>query len=81
MGCVSIYRYLCPLHGAESNGQLMTFWGQSYWDDSSSNHFCCMAGYTLRVADWERFDSEWKKVLDTFHITRAHMTDFVAHAE
>ena len=73
---VSLYRWL-SVYGWNAGQALMSMLS-SYWDDSGSHFFCTIVGYVCKVESWEAFDEKWNSALSEFHVSRAHMTDYVA---
>jgi hypothetical protein len=56
----------------------------AYFDDSGTspnNSVAAVAGYIGSVAQWERFNVEWNKLLSQYELTEIHRTDLESRHE
>jgi hypothetical protein len=47
----------------------------AYFDDSATEDVAAVAGYIGSVTQWERFNAEWQKMLDEYHIKVMRRSD------
>jgi hypothetical protein len=52
----------------------------AYFDESESPTACAVVGVASTADRWERFDADWKRMLDKYKIGSLHMKEF-AHSK
>src|SRR5690348_16764452 len=47
-------------------------------DRTTQQWLCCVTGYIASFNSWIQSEREWQMVLDSFGVSKSHLTDFLA---